>query len=320
MDPARTARGDVLSRSISSDVTRIALTLSLGGIYTVPEMADHFATFRNTACRVETKGKLNPALTCRNRMTVLDCKTLVCAICLLLGLFAAGSAPAEEIRVAVASNFADAMQELAGRYEQQSGHKIILAFGSTGKHYAQIKHGAPFSAFFAADVERPEQLEEEGLAVAGSRFTYAIGKLVLWSPRADYVDPAGKVLEQGDFRHLALANPKLAPYGKAAREVLERRGLWRVLQDRLVRGENIGQAFQFVKSSNAELGFVAWSQVNRPGKPMIGSWWEIPQALYSPIEQQAVLLEDNPVARDFLTFARSEAALEIIRAHGYGTP
>lgn len=243
-----------------------------------------------------------------------------------LGLVAALLSPvtttsvtADEIRVAVASNFANAIREIAGRFERQTAHKVTLVFGSTGKHYAQIKHGAPFDAFFAADAKRPRLLEEEGLALPGNRFTYAVGKLILWSPKAHYVDPRGKVLEQGEFRHLALANPKLAPYGRAAREVLQKKGQWLVLRDRMVRGENIGQTFQFVKSGNAELGFVARSQVKRPGQRMEGSWWEIPQALYSPIEQQAVLLQDIAAARAFLTFVRGQEALDIIRAYGYGT-
>ncbi len=147
-----------------------------------------------------------------------------------------------------------------------------------------------------------------------------MGKLVLWSPDADGVGQEGSVLEQDGFRYLALANPRLAPYGKAAREVLENRGLWQILQHRMVRGENIGQTFQFVGSGNAELGFVAWSQVKRPGRPADGSWWDIPQALYSPIEQQAVLLTDDPVARDFLAFVRSAEVTEVIRSYGYGTP
>ncbi len=238
----------------------------------------------------------------------------------LSGLGFAASAGADEIRVAVASNFADAMRDIARRYEQRSGHTIALALGSTGKHYAQITHGAPFDAFFAADVRRPRLLEEGGTAIAGSRFTYAVGKLVLWSTREGYVDPAGEVLKEGDFRYLALANPKLAPYGKAAQEVLESRGLWQRLQGRLVRGENIGQTFQFVKTGNAELGFISRSQVEHPARPVNGSWWEIPQDLYTPIEQQAVLLKHSPAARDFLRFARSQVATEIIRAYGYGTP
>lgn len=224
------------------------------------------------------------------------------------------------LRVAVASNFADTLSAVAARFEQESGHQLILIPGSTGKHYAQIHHGAPFDIFLAADTLRPELLQQEGLALPGTRFTYAVGKLVLWSPDEGVVDPAGKVLEQPDFRHLAIANPKLAPYGQAAWEVLQARGLWDALEDRLVRGENISQTIQFVDSGNAELGFVAWSQVQRPGRQPTGSWWEVPQVLYTPIEQQAVLLRDSPLARDFLAFLRSEEVRTILRDYGYGTP
>ncbi len=240
-------------------------------------------------------------------------------IAALLGPPVATPASAEEIRVAVASNFNSAIKEIAGRFERETPHDITLVFGSTGKLYAQIRNGAPFDAFFAADAKRPRLLEEAGLGQPGSRFTYAVGRLALWSPKTAYVDGEGKVLEEGNFRHLALANPRLAPYGRAAREVLERRGRWLSLRDRMVRGENIGQTFQFVKSGNAELGFVAWSQVKRPGQAMTGSWWEVPQTLYSPIEQQAVLLQDKPAARAFLAFVRGRDAAEIIRAYGYGT-
>lgn len=237
----------------------------------------------------------------------------------LPGLVTAAAAVADETRIAVASNFAHPIKAIAERFEQQTVHKVTLVVGSTGKHYAQIKNGAPFDAFFAADAKRPRLLEEEGLGLPGSRFTYAVGKLILWSPKASYVDLEGAVLEQGDFRHLALANPKLAPYGQAAREVLQGRGQWLRLQDRMVRGENIGQTFQFVKSGNAELGFVAWSQIKRPGQPTEGSWWEIPPGLYSTIEQQAILLRDDAVARAFLNFVRGGEALGVIRAYGYGT-
>lgn len=225
-----------------------------------------------------------------------------------------------QVRIAVASNFSDAIEDIAGRFEAKTGHRVTLTFGSTGKHYAQITNGAPFDAFFAADIRHPELLEQEGLIVPGSRFTYAIGKVVLWSPKAGYVDAEGKVLEQAGFRHLAIANPKLAPYGQAAQEVLQARGILDKLSDRLVLGENIGQAFQFVQSGNAELGFVAYSQVKRPGKSIEGSWWDVPQSLYTPIEQQAVLLKDNEVARGFLEFVRSDEALGTIREYGYGTP
>jgi molybdate transport system substrate-binding protein len=197
---------------------------------------------------------------------------------------------------------------------------VTLIFGSTGKHYAQIRNGAPFDAFFAADRRRPELLEEEGVALPGTRFTYALGKIVLWSPERGVVDPEARVLERGEFRHLAIANPKLAPYGKAAEEVLQARGVWARLRGRLVRGENVGQAFQFVKSGNAELGFVAYSQLKRANQPIEGSLWNVPRALYTPIEQQAVLLKDSVAARGFLSFVRSDEALTIIGDYGYQTP
>jgi len=231
-----------------------------------------------------------------------------------------GQSMAEEIRVAVATNFADAMTSIAKRFEAGTDYKVTPIFGSTGKHYAQISNGAPFDAFFAADVHRPQRLENEGMALPGSRFTYAVGKLLLWSPKAGTVDTEGKVLERGGFRYLAIANPKLAPYGKAAQEVLQTRGLWDSLRRHLVRGENIGQTFQFVNSGNAELGFVAVSQVKHPNQPIAGSFWEVPQALYSPIEQQAVLLKNSEAARAFLVFMRSEEALKIIQDYSYDTP
>ena len=243
--------------------------------------------------------------------------TLLLAATMML---APGQSMAEEIHVAVASNFKVAITSIAKRFEAGTDHKVTVIFGSTGKHYAQIKNGAPFDAFFAADVRRPEQLEKEGVALPGSRFTYALGKVVLWSPRTGYVDPQAGILERGEFHHLAIANPKFAPYGKAAEEVLQARGLWGRLSGRLVRGENIGQTFQFVNSGNAELGFVAYSQLKRPNLQIDGSLWEVPQALYTPIEQQAVLLKDKEAARGFLSFVRSDEALKIIRDYGYDTP
>ncbi len=227
---------------------------------------------------------------------------------------------ADEIRVAVASNFTEAARVIAGRFEANSNHQVILIFGSTGKHYAQIKHGAPFDAFLAADALRPKLLENERVAMPDSRFTFAIGKLALWSPKQALVDAEGTVLEQGTFRHLAIANPKLAPYGRAAQEVLELRGQWDRLGKRIVRGQDIGQAFQFVKSGNAELGFIALSQLKRPDRPVEGSLWEVPQELYTPIEQQAVLLKNNQTARAFLSFLRSDEALKIMEAYGYDPP
>jgi len=230
-------------------------------------------------------------------------------------------AAADEIRIAVASNFATASQAIAQRFEEISDHQVTLVFGSTGKHYAQIVNGAPFEAFFAADDQRTELLETEGLVVRDSRFTYAVGRLVLWSLERGYIDPEGHVLESGEFRHLAIANPRLAPYGRAAQEVLQSRGLWERLQGHLVRGENIGQAFQFVKSGNAELGLVALSQLTSPERESeAGSRWVVPETLHSPIQQQAVLLADTAAARSFLEFIRSSEARSIIRSHGYQTP
>ena len=232
----------------------------------------------------------------------------------------AGNARAEEIHIAVASNFTATMQILAERFEKQSGHSVVLLPGSTGKHYAQIMHGAPFDAFFAADAERPALLEAGGRSLPGSRFTYAIGRLVLWSPDPELVDGDGAVLQSRAFRRLAIANPRLAPYGRAAQQFLESRRLWESLQPKLVRGENIGQAFQFVASGNAELGLVALSQLMQSGRHRKGSWWQVPGTLHTPIEQQAVLLSDSTAAADFMRFAKSEPAHTIIRGFGYGIP
>ncbi len=239
---------------------------------------------------------------------------------LLFLILCAAHAGADEIRVAAASNFTEAIEAIAERFEADTGHKVLLAFGSTGKHYAQIKNGAPFDAFFAADVERPELLEKEGVALPASRFTYALGQVVLWSPKKEYVDAEGCVLKTGGFRYLALANPKLAPYGKAAEQVLQQLGLRDSLKGRMVYGENIGQTFQFVNSGNAELGFVAYSQLKSSRNPVEGSMWMPPQSFGASIEQQAVLLKNNEAARAFFSFMKSDEARAIIRNYGYETP
>ena len=247
-------------------------------------------------------------------------RLLTATLVLTLGVpLGACSTSTPETRIAVASNFQAAMRDLADRFAVTSGRSVSLSFGSTGKQYAQIVHGAPFAAFFAADAERPARLEADGLAVAGSRFTYAVGRLVLWSPEPGYVDPEGRVLERGEFRHLAVAQPALAPYGEAARRVLEARGLWNRLEGRLVRGENVAQAYQYVASGNAELGFVAYAQIVQAGGPT-GSFWEVPPELHTPIEQQAVLLREDEVARALLAFTRGDEGRAIIAAHGYRTP
>lgn len=237
-------------------------------------------------------------------------------LALLFTLLSFNQAAAVEIRAAVASNFAPTLRQLADEFEKINGHRIVLVTGSTGKHYAQIRNGAPFDLYFAADTERPQRLESEGLGVMGSRFTYAIGRLVLWSPQLELVDEGGGILKRGGFRYLAIANPKLAPYGRAAKEFLRQQGLWAGLKGRMVRGENIGQAFQFVMSGNAELGLVASSQSSGKG----GSHWEVPQSSYSPIEQQALLIRANPISRDFLAFVQSDQGKSIIRAAGYRVP
>lgn len=238
----------------------------------------------------------------------------------LLLLAGAGPLWAEEIRVAVSSNVAGAAKALAEQFEADTGHKVTLAFGSTGKHYAQIRNGAPFHAFLAADKERPRRLEQGGTAIAGSRFTYARGALVLWSPEPGYVDSEGRVLETDRYRHLALANPRLAPYGRAARQVLEARSLWESTDGRRVMGENIAQTFQFVRTGNAELGFVAASQLAALGSSSTGSFWRVPPSLHDPIEQQAVLVEDNRAARDFLDFVASDEGRAVFREFGYEVP
>jgi molybdate transport system substrate-binding protein len=228
------------------------------------------------------------------------------------------AAAADEIRIAVATNFTETMNALVGLFEQESDHTVLISAGSTGSHYAQIRNGAPFEAFFAADAERPALLERQGVGVAGSRFLYAVGRLVLWSPRADFVDGEGRVLESGAFRFLAIANPELAPYGAAARELLMARNLWSSLQAKLVRGQDIGQAYSFVYTGNAELGFVAYSQLKKPAAEISGSYWLVPEALHRPIAQEAVLLRDVAAAREFLELVKSPSARAIIRSYGYG--
>lgn len=245
---------------------------------------------------------------------------IAAALALCLAPAPSPPAAAAEVLVAVASNFADVAAALAVRFEAATGHAVVLSPGSTGRHFTQIKGGAPFAVFLAADAERPQRLEAEGLAVAGSRFTYAVGRLVLWSPRPGLVDADGAVLAAGSFAHLAIANPELAPYGQAAREALAALGLWDGLAPRLVRGENIAQAYQFVAGGAAELGFVALSQVRRPDRTAAGSLWEVPEGLHAPIVQQAVLLRDEPAARAFLEFLRGDEARAVIAAYGYGAP
>jgi molybdate transport system substrate-binding protein len=241
-------------------------------------------------------------------------------VLVLMLLSGMASVRAAEVSVAVAANFSAPMQRIASLFEQETGHKAVLSFGSTGGFYAQIRHGAPFDVFLSADEGTPAKLEHEGLGVTGSRFTYAVGRLVLWSKRAGWVDDQGEVLRTGRFERLAVANPKLAPYGAAAVEVMNRMGLMQHLSSRLVQGDNIAQTYQFVSTGNASLGFVALSQVMLEGKLSQGSAWVVPAHLYTPIRQDAVMLtkgRNTPAAQALMTFLRSGQALAVMRAHGY---
>lgn len=235
-------------------------------------------------------------------------------------MFGSFSATADEVSVAVAANFAAPMEHIATRFTQDTGDKLVISYGATGKFYAQIKNGAPFEVFLSADQKHPQKLIQEKQAIPGSEFTYAIGKLVLWSPKPNQVNHYGDVLKSSSFKHLAMANPKLAPYGIAAKEVLEKGGFWDRYQDRLVLGENITQAHQFVATGNAELGFVALSQIKKQGKELEGSFWMIPQKMYSPLKQQAVLLKrgkESAAAKRFVEYLKSDKARTIIQEFGY---
>jgi len=238
----------------------------------------------------------------------------------LLAVATGAQALATEVQVAVAANFAAPMHKIAAAFERDTGHKAVLSVGATGKFYSQIRHGAPFAVLLAADDETPARLQKEGLAAAGSAFTYAIGQLVLWSADNAAVDAQGAVLNAPLSGRLALADPKLAPYGAAALQVLQQRGLVDKLRPHFVLGENIAQTFQFVKTGNASMGFVALSQVMQDGKITTGSAWVVPAALHEPIRQDAVLLRqgaDNPAAKALLQYLRSDAARAVIRAYGY---
>jgi molybdate transport system substrate-binding protein len=237
---------------------------------------------------------------------------------LVLSAFASVPAAADTAHVAVAANFAAPMKALTTRFEQATGHTLTLSSGSTGKFYAQIKNGAPFDVLLAADVATPARLLREGDAVATRN--YAIGKLALWSANANLIDGTDAVLKQDRFGKLAVANPKLAPYGAAAREALGKLGLLDAVASKFVVGENIGQTYQFVASGNADLGFVALSQIMQDGKLTRGSMWLVPVRLYSPIRQDAALLKhgaDNAAARALLDFLGTPGAQAIIRGYGY---
>jgi molybdate transport system substrate-binding protein len=256
---------------------------------------------------------------------MLNSQLKVFALLFVCQFFISTHSVANEIRIAVASNFYPTMKAIVEQfelenYESSKINKIVLISGSSGKHYAQIMNGAPFDIFFSADKVRPVLLEKEGIVENESRFTYALGKIVLWSPANGFVDPKGQVLYDNNFRFLAIANPKIAPYGIATKETLVSMGLWKNMDKKLVRGENIAQAFQFINTGNAKLGFVSFSQLMSPNFSLVGSFWEVPKSLYNPIEQQAVLLRDSLLGRNFMEFVQTDKALNIISKFGYDLP
>ncbi|MCC6546120.1 molybdate ABC transporter substrate-binding protein [Candidatus Sumerlaeota bacterium] len=240
---------------------------------------------------------------------------------LLFTFFTLGTANAGEKKalIAVASNFTETARELAVAFEAETSGTIQFSFGSTGKHFSQIENGAPFDAFLSADAERPRLLKEKGKAVDGVVFTYAMGRLALWSSSGILSGGGENFLRAGEFKRLAIAKPELAPYGAAAKKVLIGMNMWDKVQARLVYGDNISQTFQFVETGNADFGFVAWSQVKELKQPR-GSSWQVPARLHDPIAQDAILLTDNKVARDFLKFMQSPKGKQIIEAHGYDLP
>ena len=239
----------------------------------------------------------------------------------LAAALAAACGSAADVSVAVAANFTAPMQRIAAAFEKDTGHRAVLAFGSTGRFYAQVKHGAPFQVLLAADHETPAKLEGDGLTVSGTRTTYAIGRLVLWSAQPGVVDAKGDILRKGGPERLAIADPRLAPYGAAAMQAMAKLGVLAQWQPKLVQGESIGQAHQFVATGNAPIGFVALSQVMHDGRIDKGSAWVVPAELHTPLRQDAVLLaagKDNPAAIALLQYLKGSAARAILHGFGYG--
>ncbi|WP_028886945.1 molybdate ABC transporter substrate-binding protein [Teredinibacter turnerae] len=248
------------------------------------------------------------------------------AVPLAIFVFALGLATvchAATVRVAVASNFSGPMKKITQEFEASSPHKVVLTFGSSGKFYAQIRSGAPFDVFYSADEQKPTRLASDQLAEAKSQFCYAVGVLALWSAKRPQVELNERSLSNTTFSKLAIANPRLAPYGAAAVDVIKNLGLWERLQKSLVQGENITQTFQFVQSGNADLGFVALSQLHLQPEPSTDTYWIVPDSLHTPIRQDAILLKrglDNPAAAALLEFTKSAKARSIIENFGYRTP
>lgn len=233
------------------------------------------------------------------------------------------SVNAAEVKVAVAGNFAQPMKDIAAEFEKDTGHKLNLSQGATGKFYAQITNGAPFEVFLSADDETPARLIKEGKAVSGSQFTYAIGRLVLWSPDDKLVDQGGAVLKSDKFKFLSIANAKLAPYGRAAVQTMQKLGVLSIIEPRVVQGESITQAHQFVTTGNAQLGFVALSQVWDSGKIKSGSAWLVPEAMHEQLKQDVVLLnpgKESQAASALIDYLKSDKSKKIIERYGYRIP
>jgi molybdate transport system substrate-binding protein len=249
---------------------------------------------------------------------------MVPALIIRISLLSAALLPAvpayaDQVQAAVAANFIPPFREIAEAFEKTTGHQVQTSAGSSGKFYAQIKNGAPFEVFFSADDERPKRLEEEGFGVQGQRFTYAVGRLVLWSPDPKLVY-GEDTLRKGEFKHLAMANPKTAPYGAAAMQAMQKLGVWERLQRRLVQGENLGQTSGFIESGNAELGFLALSQVMDAKLKGKGSRWDVPTSLHDPIRQDALLLTNGQrsvAAKALMEFMHGAQAQNIIQRYGY---
>ncbi|RON69210.1 molybdate ABC transporter substrate-binding protein [Pseudomonas fluorescens] len=253
-------------------------------------------------------------------MTIRASRFAPALLASLITTFAAGAVHADEVQVAVAANFTAPIQAIAADFEKDTGHKLVAAYGATGQFYTQIKNGAPFEVFLSADDTTPEKLEKEGDTVKGSRFTYAIGTLALWSAKDGYVDAKGDVLKKNEYQHLSIANPKAAPYGLAATQVLEKLKLTEATKAKIVEGQNITQAYQFVSTGNAELGFVALSQIYKDGKVSSGSAWIVPASLHDPIKQDAVILnkgKDNAAAKALVEYLKGPKAAAIITSYGY---
>jgi molybdate transport system substrate-binding protein len=241
------------------------------------------------------------------------------ALVLLGAALLPARARAGEVSVAVAANFTAPAKQLAAGFQMRTGNTLVLSFGASGTFAAEIVEGAPFEVFLSADQDRPRKLAAAGLAVRGSEFTYAIGKLALYSAKPGFVDAKGSVLSRGNFAHIAIADPKTAPYGAAALQTLNALGLSARLAPKIVRGKDISQTYQFVATGNAELGFIALSQVIHAKG---GSQWLVPAGDYRPIRQDAVLLAagaKDPAATAFLDYLKSPAAQAIIRSYGYAT-